>query len=58
MGKAADFESIPISSNAGDSIDGDMLLNEKDGTVNDVQDMRRMGKKQQLRVKTGECSSE
>lgn len=27
-----------------DAAGGDTLLNEKDGTVNDVQDMRRMGK--------------
>ncbi|WEW58032.1 hypothetical protein PRK78_003499 [Emydomyces testavorans] len=48
MRKVADLESRTALDNA-DTVDGDTFLNEKDGTANDVRDMKRMGKQQQLR---------
>lgn len=35
---------------AADSPNGNFVVGEKDGTVDDVKDMRRMGKDQQFRV--------
>ena len=57
MSKLADIEtSIYLDD---DNVDGNALIGEKEGTANDVKDMRRMGKQQQLRVSLtpSTCSS-
>jgi hypothetical protein len=54
MSKLADIEtSIYLDD---DQLDGNAFIGEKEGTANDVKDMMRMGKEQQLRVSCTPCN--
>ncbi|EZF40318.1 hypothetical protein H103_05651 [Trichophyton rubrum CBS 288.86] len=46
MGGTSDIE----VNDAGSDVPGDTFISLRDGTANDVQDMKRMGKQQQLQV--------
>ena len=48
MSKLADIETSLILDD--EQLDGNAFIGEKEGTANDVKDMMRMGKEQQLRV--------